>query len=424
MRSGADVDRASARHGRGRDPLRRSPTSSTQPGWRCRTSATSTCSRSPERSPRQPTAPGRLGNLATTVVGIELVTGTVRSWCATTRRSRSAAGRPRRRRRTRCGHRGDDPVCAGLRLHARETIEQLDDVLADSTRSRAAPTTPSSTGCPAGGAVRSSATNAPTSRRARSHGSRMSATSTSPKTSAFGAMSCRAPLPLARAIDRQGRRGSVVRTRPRRSQRSRLHQPAPCAVRRDGVRRAARRPGRGGDRVRHLTQTLSYPVLFPIEVRVSAADDIPLSTGFGRENGWVAVHQYRGAPYEAYFQGVERIMDDYGGRPHWGKLHFQTAATFARALPRVGCVRPLEGGRRPSRNLQERLPGSCARAGRDLTGRVTIRKATFLKSDEHAPSNHLQEPCGIWKRRARVYNDAPAGRDVPRTATRVKECST
>jgi L-gulonolactone oxidase len=73
--------------------------------------------------------------------------------------------------------------------------------------------------------------------------------------------------------------------------------------------------------------------LFPIEVRMSAADDIALSTGYGRENGWVAVHQYRGAPYEAYFQGVEAIMDDYGGRPHWGKLHFQTAATLRERYP-------------------------------------------------------------------------------------------
>ena len=26
-------------------------------------------------------------------------------------------------------------------------------------------------------------------------------------------------------------------------------------------------------------------------------------------------------------------MDDYGGRPHWGKLHFQTAATLAGRYP-------------------------------------------------------------------------------------------
>jgi L-gulonolactone oxidase len=86
-------------------------------------------------------------------------------------------------------------------------------------------------------------------------------------------------------------------------------------------------------RVRRLTETLPTPVLFPIEVRVSAADDIALSTGFGRTSGWIAVHQYRGMPYEEYFAGVERIMDDYAGRPHWGKLHGQRAATLAPRYP-------------------------------------------------------------------------------------------
>ena len=26
-------------------------------------------------------------------------------------------------------------------------------------------------------------------------------------------------------------------------------------------------------------------------------------------------------------------MDDYGGRPHWGKLHFQTAETLSGRYP-------------------------------------------------------------------------------------------
>ncbi len=86
-------------------------------------------------------------------------------------------------------------------------------------------------------------------------------------------------------------------------------------------------------RVRDLTATLSFPTLFPIEVRVSAADDIPLSTGFGRTNGWIAVHQYRGAPYESYFHGVESIMNDYDGRPHWGKLHSQSASFLRGRYP-------------------------------------------------------------------------------------------
>jgi FAD/FMN-containing dehydrogenase len=85
--------------------------------------------------------------------------------------------------------------------------------------------------------------------------------------------------------------------------------------------------------VRELTGALSFPPLFPIEVRVSAADDIPLSTGFGRANGWIAVHQYRGAPHDAYFHGVEAIMDDHAGRPHWGKIHFQSSGTLRARYP-------------------------------------------------------------------------------------------
>jgi FAD/FMN-containing dehydrogenase len=30
---------------------------------------------------------------------------------------------------------------------------------------------------------------------------------------------------------------------------------------------------------------------------------------------------------------VEQIMDDYGGRPHWGKMHYQSAATLAPRYP-------------------------------------------------------------------------------------------
>ena len=44
--------------------------------------------------------------------------------------------------------------------------------------------------------------------------------------------------------------------------------------------------------------------------------------------------------FETYFRAVERIMDDYGGRPHWGKRHYQTAATLRAALPGLG---PLPG---------------------------------------------------------------------------------
>ena len=45
------------------------------------------------------------------------------------------------------------------------------------------------------------------------------------------------------------------------------------------------------------------------------------------------MHLARGIPNEAYFRGVEAIMDRFGGRPHWGKVHFQTAETLAPRYP-------------------------------------------------------------------------------------------
>ena len=76
-----------------------------------------------------------------------------------------------------------------------------------------------------------------------------------------------------------------------------------------------------------------YPVFFPIEVRVAAADDAPLSTAHKRDTAYIAVHQYRGMEWRPYFEAVEEIMNAYNGRPHWGKRHFQTAATLARRYP-------------------------------------------------------------------------------------------
>jgi FAD-linked oxidoreductase len=76
-----------------------------------------------------------------------------------------------------------------------------------------------------------------------------------------------------------------------------------------------------------------YPVFFPIEMRVSAGDDAFLSPAHERDSAYIAVHQYRGMEWRPYFEAVEAIMNDYGGRPHWGKRHFQTAATLAERYP-------------------------------------------------------------------------------------------
>jgi L-gulonolactone oxidase len=75
------------------------------------------------------------------------------------------------------------------------------------------------------------------------------------------------------------------------------------------------------------------PISFPIEVRFVAADDALLSPGYGRDSCYVAFHVFDGMEYEAYFRMVEDIMDGFGGRPHWGKQHFQTHETLRDRYP-------------------------------------------------------------------------------------------
>ena len=85
--------------------------------------------------------------------------------------------------------------------------------------------------------------------------------------------------------------------------------------------------------LRRTVERHGQAVTFPVEVRVAAADDIPLSTAYGRDSAYLAVHVHRGEPHEAYFGAVEAVMRDLDGRPHWGKLHTRTAADLRRAYP-------------------------------------------------------------------------------------------
>ena len=89
--------------------------------------------------------------------------------------------------------------------------------------------------------------------------------------------------------------------------------------------------------VRRVLQVASRPehhVAFPVEVRFVAADDVILSAAHGRSTCYIAVHQDRRLDWQPYFRAVEQVMESYGGRPHWGKRHFQTAETLAPRYPR------------------------------------------------------------------------------------------
>jgi len=104
--------------------------------------------------------------------------------------------------------------------------------------------------------------------------------------------------------------------------------------------------------VARLIERRGWRISFPVEVRSAAPDDTWLSTAYGRETGYIAVHRYfreiRPDQLE-YFTEVEKIMVAAGGRPHWGKLHTQGAEYLAAAYPRFGDFRAVRDRLDPGR---------------------------------------------------------------------------
>ena len=103
--------------------------------------------------------------------------------------------------------------------------------------------------------------------------------------------------------------------------------------------------------VKAMIERSPLRVSFPVEVRTAPADDITLSTASGRESAYIAVHMYRGTPYQSYFTAVERIMTSHGGRPHWGKVNTRDAEYFAEVYPRFGEFTALRDRLDPERRF-------------------------------------------------------------------------
>ena len=87
---------------------------------------------------------------------------------------------------------------------------------------------------------------------------------------------------------------------------------------------------------RRLVEASDLRISFPVELRVAAADDVPLSTAHGRDSFYLAFHTHRAAPHEDYFELLEPVLRAAGGRPHWGKVHTRTRADLEPAYERFG----------------------------------------------------------------------------------------
>jgi FAD-linked oxidoreductase len=106
--------------------------------------------------------------------------------------------------------------------------------------------------------------------------------------------------------------------------------------------------------IRELIAARGWKIEFPLEVRFAAADDRWLSTAFDRESGYIAVHRYWRADPTAYFEAVERICLEHGGRPHWGKLHTLDAARLRERYPRFDDFVALRDRLDPDRRFANR----------------------------------------------------------------------
>jgi FAD/FMN-containing dehydrogenase len=74
---------------------------------------------------------------------------------------------------------------------------------------------------------------------------------------------------------------------------------------------------------------VAWRVLF----RTIATDENYLSPHYGRESVSISLHHNAGLPFEQYFNDIEPIFIQFGGRPHWAKKHNLKAEQLRKLYP-------------------------------------------------------------------------------------------
>ena len=75
------------------------------------------------------------------------------------------------------------------------------------------------------------------------------------------------------------------------------------------------------------------PIIFPLEYRVVAGDDLWLSPMNAGECVSISFHKYAKMPLRDAFAAIEPIFAAAGGRPHWAKRHTLTSEDVVRLYP-------------------------------------------------------------------------------------------
>lgn len=85
--------------------------------------------------------------------------------------------------------------------------------------------------------------------------------------------------------------------------------------------------------LRSMMQQRFPEVRWPIEYRTLKADDSYLSSASGRDSVTISAHEGIKHSHTPLFKAVEDLFREYGGRPHWGKVHTHKATELEALLP-------------------------------------------------------------------------------------------
>ncbi len=75
-------------------------------------------------------------------------------------------------------------------------------------------------------------------------------------------------------------------------------------------------------------------VAWRVLYRTVAPDDAYLSIAHGRATATISLHQNAALPFWGFFNDIEPIFQEYGGRPHWAKKHTMAADDLMPLYPR------------------------------------------------------------------------------------------
>lgn len=105
-------------------------------------------------------------------------------------------------------------------------------------------------------------------------------------------------------------------------------------------------------RLEHLVRAGGHRIGFIQELRFAAADDIWLSPAYQRDTCWLGAYAQGIRSDDPYPRAAEAMLQQHGGRPHWGKTFTAGRDYLATVFPRFADFNALRCGLDPAGTLR------------------------------------------------------------------------